>query len=410
VLAEPRDPKADVQARVALARRQADAAVALAALARGDKVWPLLRHTPDPTLRSYLIDRLGPGGVEARALIDRLSPERESDVSVRRAVLLALGEFDEGRLSPAEREALLVPRLLELYRDNPDPGIHGAAGWLLRHWGQQAKVEGIDRELATGQVKGQRQWYVNRQGQTMIVVPPGEFETITIEGNRRLKVRVERRFALAAREVTVADFLRFRKDHPYFKEHAPTEDCPMITASWYHAAAYCNWLSKKEGIAEEQWCYLPNNKGDYAAGMTVKANALSLSGYRLPTAAEWELACRAGSVTSWSMGEAEDLLGKYAWYSANSRSKSRPVALLRPNDLGLFDLHGNAGEWCNNREEFTDMKDKQIDDKVDNNSMRFFRGGAFYQDPLFLRSAFPPRSPPGSSSSGHGFRPARTFR
>src|SRR5262249_11287311 len=148
--------------------------------------------------------------------------------------------------------------------------------------------------------------------QAFAIVSPGEFET---EGeDKKVKVRVECRFALAARDVTVAEFLRFRKDHQYFKEYAPTEDCPVNGVSWYDAAAYCNWLSKEEGIAEDQWCYLPNKKGEYAKGMRVKANALGLSGYRLPAEAEWELACRAGSTTPWSMGEAEDLLGKYAWF------------------------------------------------------------------------------------------------
>jgi formylglycine-generating enzyme required for sulfatase activity len=98
-------------------------------------------------------------------------------------------------------------------------------------------------------VEGQRQWYVNRQGQTLVLVPPGEFETTG--GEERVKVRVERRFALAAREVTVAEFLRFRKDHKYDKGFAPTEDCPVNKVSWYDAAAYCNWLSKQEGIAQE---------------------------------------------------------------------------------------------------------------------------------------------------------------
>jgi formylglycine-generating enzyme required for sulfatase activity len=389
---------------------EVEAAVALAALGRGEKVWPLLRHSPDPTRRSYLIDRLGPGGVEARAVMDRLSPEREPDVSARRAVLLALAGFDQQQLLPAEREAL-APRLLEWYRDGPDPGTHGAAGWLLRHWGQQEKVEGIDRELATGQVKGDRQWYVNRQGQTMMLVPPGEFENDSAGPDKRVKVRVERRFALAAREVTVAEFLRFRKDHQYFKQYAPDEDCPVNMVSWYDAAAYCNWLSKQEGIAEEQWCYVPNEKGDYAEGMTVKAGAMGLSGYRLPTEAEWELACRAGSVTDWSLGEAEDLLGKYSWYAGNSPSRTRPVGSLRPNDLGLFDLHGNAWEWCQNRyEDFADMRDRNIDDKVDNKSSRSLRGGAFGIVPLVVRSAYRNRIVPAIRVNGGGFRPARTFR
>jgi formylglycine-generating enzyme required for sulfatase activity len=412
VLAEESDPMAAAPARLALVRRQANAAVALAALGRWEKVAPLLRHTPDPTLRSYLIDRLGPGGVEYRALVDRLSPGREPDVSARRALLLALGEFDEGRLSRAEREGL-APRLLELYRDDSDPGIHGAAGWLLRQWGQEDKVEGIDRELATGQVEGARQWYVNRQGQTMVLVPPGELpgDFETMEGGKRVKVRVESRFALAAREVTVAEFRRFRKGHPYFKGYAPTEDCPVSSVSWYDAAAYCNWLSKEEGIAEGQWCYVPNERGGYAVGMTVKANALSLEGYRLPTEAEWELACRAGSVTDWAMGEAEDLLPKYAWYWANSLSRSRPVGSLRPNDLGLFDLQGNALEWCQNRQQyFTNMIDRNIDDKVDNGGGRPMRGGNFLHHPSYLRSAVRSWNAASFRDRNLGFRPARTFR
>jgi eukaryotic-like serine/threonine-protein kinase len=148
VLAEQPGAGAAKEARLALARRQANAAVALAAVGRWEKVRPLLRHVPDPTLRSYVVDRLGPGGVEARAVLDRLSPGREPDVSARRALLLALGGFGEDRLPQVEREAL-VPRLLELYRDDPDPGIHGAAGWLLRQWQQQGKVEAIDRSLAS---------------------------------------------------------------------------------------------------------------------------------------------------------------------------------------------------------------------------------------------------------------------
>jgi formylglycine-generating enzyme required for sulfatase activity len=344
-------------------------------------------------------------------VVERLSPGREPDVSARRALLLALAEFDREQWPPAQQEAL-VRQLLALYRDDPDPGMHGAAGWLLRQWGQQEKVGGIDRELATGQVEGQRQWYVNRQRQTLVLVPPGEFETTAgaVQG-KPLKVRVERRFALAAREVTVAEFLLFRKDHNYNREYAPTDDCPVTSVSWYDAAAYCNWLSKEEGIAEEQWCYVPNGRGDYAEGMTVKANALALTGYRMPAEAEWELACRAGSVTTWSMGEAADLLPKYAWYMDNSPRKSRPVGRLRPNDLGLFDLHGNVSEWCQDRyHEFTDMRDRNIDDKVDYGSERSLRGGAFHEFYLDVRSAVRGGNAPALRDFFNGFRPARTFR
>src|SRR5262249_39616630 len=157
------------------------------------------------------------------------------------ALLLALGEFDRDQLPPAQQGAVVL-KLLELYRDDADPGIHGAAGWLLRQWGQQAKVAEIDQGLATGKVEGTRQWYVNRQGQTLVLVPPGKCDTDEGSG-RRVKVRVERRFALAAREVTVAEFRRFHRYPQRSREDAPTEDCPVNNVSWYDAAAYCNWLS-----------------------------------------------------------------------------------------------------------------------------------------------------------------------
>src|ERR1700732_7075 len=97
----------------------------------------------------------------------------------------------------------------------------------------------------------------------------------------------------------------------------------MVT--WYDAAAYCNWLSEQQGIPKEQWCYVPNKEGKYAAGMKMAANYLKRTAYRLPTEGEWEYACGAGAETAFSFGEADDLLGKYAWWSANSLSKSHPV-------------------------------------------------------------------------------------
>jgi formylglycine-generating enzyme required for sulfatase activity len=399
VLTEGTGPDATAEARLALARRQANTAMALVELGRWETVWPLLRHTPDPTLRSYLIDRIGPSVGDARAVIDRL--KAEPDDSARRALLLALGEFDQGQLPPDGREALMS-LVLAWYRGDPDPGIHGAAGWLLGRWGQGVRVEEIDGELATGKPEGSRRWYVNGQRQTLVVIPG----PVTVprgspptedgrEGGAEGKVerrhveRIGRSFAIAAREVTVAEFRRFRGNHDYDKAAAPTADCPVTMVSWYDAAAYCNWLSAHEGIPEAEWCYLPNDKGQYAAGMKVAPDFLSRAGYRLPTGAEAEFACRAGSVTAWSMGEAEDLLGKYAWYIANSASRSRPVGSLRPNDLGLFDLHGNVSEWCEDR---------------------LAVGGDFISPPKNVRSGSRSSNTPDKRSEFLGFRPARTYR
>ena len=120
-------------ARDRLAKQQANAAVALLGSERGDRVWPLLRQGPDPRARSYLIHRFAPLGADPGLVIEQLGAQ--SDTSVRRALILALGEFDEQQLKPSRRDEV-APLLLGLYADDPDSGIHGAVSWTLRRWGR----------------------------------------------------------------------------------------------------------------------------------------------------------------------------------------------------------------------------------------------------------------------------------
>jgi formylglycine-generating enzyme required for sulfatase activity len=382
-------------------------------MGRWEKVLPLLQHSPDPTARSYLIGELG-AMVDARKLRARLGEGPE--VSIRRALLLALGDFDQDGLPAVEREQW-SPWLEEVYRNDPDAGIHGAAGWLLRQWGRHKKLAEIDRDFMRrdGEVACQgrlpadgRQWYVNGQRQTLVVLPPGK---LRMREGAQQKRQIEDRFGLAAREVTVADFLRFRKGHTYVQRSAPTLDCPVNSVSWYDAAAYCNWLSEKEGIPKEEWCYLPNDKGQYAAGMKVPADSLRRTGYRLPTEAEWEYACRAASTTAWSMGDAEYLLAKCAWYVFNAEGESHPVGMKWPNDWGLFDLLGNVREWCHDgysRE--GDKKDKEDIEYIKDQDNRPLRGGTFLFHTGYVRSASRVGGTAVLRDPVSGFRPARTFR
>src|SRR5438477_5798912 len=101
-------------------------------------------------------------------------------------------------------------------------------------------------------------------------------------------------------------------------------------------------MSKEEGIPQDQWCYEIKN----GQVTKLKANYLSLTGYRLPTEAEMEYATRADALTSRYFGETEELLPKYAWYLKNSQDQTWPVGSLKPNDLGLFDVHGSVWNWC----------------------------------------------------------------
>ena len=414
-------PEATVDVKSALAKRHASIGVVLLVMGKGEKAWPLLKRRSDPTVRSYLIERLAPGGVDPKVLMVRLAEEK--DVSVRQAILLSLGEYGPDKFSSVERQNLL-PRLLELYRDDPDPGIHGATEWLLRQWQASDKLHAIDKELATGKVENQCQWYRNRQGQTMVIVPgPVEFT----QGTPAMRTspdtdevahqkHIPRSFAVSTKEVTLEQFRRFRRDHEYIELAAPTGDSPVNSVSWYDAAAYCNWLSEQEGIPKSQWCYVPNNQGKYAEGMSLAPDCLKRTGYRLPTEAEWEYACRAGADTAYSFGEAGELLGRYGWFDANSFGKGHPVGRLKSNDLGLFDMHGNDWEWCQDayrpypkvaRDLITTDTNSNTD--ISSTDNRVLRGGSFLGQASDVRSANRNYFTPAGRSDVHGFRPARTF-
>ena len=177
-----------------LAERQARAAVALLRMGKAEEVLPLLRHSADPRLRSFIVNWLNPLGADPKLIaaeLDRIDPNAKPtpaqgqqlmdailfhpETSQRRALILALGTYGTEGLSPGEREPL-IGKLLDLYRNDPDSGIHGAAEWTLRQWKQQEKLKELDAELMKVKDRGDRRWYVNSQGQTFAVIEgPVEF-------------------------------------------------------------------------------------------------------------------------------------------------------------------------------------------------------------------------------------------
>jgi sulfatase modifying factor 1 len=171
-------------------------------------------------------------------------------------------------------------------------------------------------------------------GPDMVLVPAGSFAM----GNRRdkedaaavHKVTVGA-FLMDKYEVTQEEFARLKLPDPsHFK--GPLLPAEQIT--WEQAATYCNARSRAEGL---QPCYnVETSECNFQA-----------DGYRLPTEAEWEYACRAGSDEDYSFGGDLRKLGEYAWFAENSSQKTHPVGQKKPNAWGLFDMHGNVAEWCN---------------------------------------------------------------
>ncbi len=407
--------KATDQEKVVLAKRQANSAVALLRLGAPQQVWPLLRRTPDPTTRSYIIDRMANLGVDPELVWDRLTVE--SDVSVKAALILSMGYYPPNVFAmrdAASRRTMMV----DTYLNDVDPGVHGAAAWLLRRWNARDEMKRCDEKLSTGNAENGRRWYVSHLGHTMTVMtgpvevvmgsPSSENGNWGGEGQHR--VTINRSFAIGATEINGEQWHQFDQGTPEVGTDRPTKDCPKNFLTWYDAARYCRWLSEREKIPESDMCYPPIEQ--IRPGMTLPANYLERTGYRLPTEAEWEYACRSGTTSVFFFGSPSELLSRYAWYVKNSNELSGPVGTLLPNDFGLFDVYGNVVEWC--QDTFAMDYDKSpgkrdLDRVVDISHERVQKGGAFTQLATGIRSAVRSWTAPDIKSSRTGFRIARTI-
>lgn len=439
------------QTQISPERRQAEAAIER--LKRGEipnDVWLLLRHTANPTVRSYLVNSFARFQVDPQLLVAQLQIEK--DTSTRRALILSLGGYVEQSFAPAK-----FPRLIKMlehwYVTDPDAGIHSAIEWLLRRWNRQAIAQGVN-ESFRGRRPGRTGWYVTTEGQTMVIIrnPPEYIAGSTNERGRTPdetlhRVRIPRSFAVAVKEITVGQFQRFLAANPkleirypdarkdphrgseVMKSHSPEDDCPQIVITWYEAAQYCNWLSQREGIPQSEWIY-PVDLNEIKSGMTLPANYLHRTGYRLLTEAEWEFVARAGSTTSRFYGDAEELLGEYAVYARNPpKKKGDPndpndpqrtarVGSLKPNDFGIFDIYGNVWEWIQDRRVEYSANVLHVDDEdkvlvVNDEQWRMRRGGSFTYDASVMRSAHRGRPDgylPNERRDSVGFRIGRTVR
>jgi formylglycine-generating enzyme required for sulfatase activity len=150
--------------------------------------------------------------------------------------------------------------------------------------------------------------------------------------------------------------------------------------------------------------------------MTIPADMLQRTGYRLPTEAEWEYACRSGTITSRYYGQTIDLLMQYAWYQANSQERAWAGGSLLPNDLGLSDMLGNVYEWMNDSFGAPRPWSRRIHRDILNRSEyvreklpRLLLGGSFANPPAGVRVAGRRGNAPSLRDASYGFRLARTY-
>ncbi len=234
--------------------------------------------------------------------------------------------------------------MLDKYERDPDPGIHSALGWSLRNLNRGPAVNEIDRKLATGQIEGNRQWLVGKDGTTFAVVE-GPAKDL-LRPSKTGSPSGPHRFAISTTEVTVAKFREFSPQHKFAAEIAENDACPANRISWVNAAKYCIWRCQRDNIPKDQWCFVIKGDGE----IDIVPDYQSRTGYRLPTEEEWVYACRASARTPCSFGRPDpELASAYACWSGidpSGRQATIPVGSRKPNDFGLFDMHGNVCEWC----------------------------------------------------------------
>ena len=173
---------------------------------------------------------------------------------------------------------------------------------------------------------------------------------------------------------------------------------PVEMVSWFDALVFCNTLSVQDGLTPvysiksstdpAAWGDVPTSTThENYADWNAVTMAVSANGYRLPTEAEWEYACRAGTTTAYSTGDT--ISEADAWYSANSESRTREVGKKPANPWGLFDMHGNVWEWVWDwYADYTDTA-KENPTGPDTGVTRMIRGGSWSTvDDRQLRSAY----------------------
>ena len=283
---------------------------------------------------------------------------------------------EEAEKQKEERPKIGMMKLEADGKEMAEEAKEQAQGWRSETRTVRVQMPGSG-ELAPKEVT----YYTNEVGMEFVLMPAGELLMGSPRGepgreaNERPQheVRITKAFYIGAHEVTQEQYAAVMGRNP---SKFPGARNPVERVSWHDAVEFCARLSEKDGRT-----------------------------YRLPTEAEWEYACRAGSTTAYSFGDDPRRLDDCAWYSRNSEHRPHEVGLKLPNAWGLYDMHGNVWEWC--QDWYADgYRSSAAEDPTGptSGSYRCVRGGSWFDYPTPLRSAARGRDSPSNRPDDHGFR------
>lgn len=312
---------------------------------------------------------------------------------------LAIADLDECRQTDAERRATAKAKRNVALAGAVAIVALGFVGWLavISLFPRTRVSSGTSAPSIVPKVpnvsKPTERIIENSIGMRLVLLPAGEFvmgspdsEEDRQEGEGQHRVCITKPFYLGMTEVTQAQWeavmgtrpwrgMEYAKDGP---DHAAT------SVSWHDAVKFCAALSKKEGTL-----------------------------YRLPTEAEWEYACRAGTTTTFHFGNDASHLGDYAWFKANAEQAgewyAHPVGRKKPNPFGLYDIHGNVCEWCSDWYDVDYYATSPDTDPMgpSNGTFRVFRGMSWRNPAKGCRSAARNSGDPETGTNLVGFRVVR---